>query len=1056
MLVLGLAGFFLVPEPTQAQELFGFSTRSWGVDDGLPQSTPTRLLLDEVGFVWGGSFGGLFRFDGGTFRTFGLTEIEELGANQVTALAPAQSGGFWVSDGTGSVVRVVDGIPVERRAPPPNESGETRVLLETRDGTLWMWTNTRIFAFRDGGWTFVHGGMMPLWPGVSMAEGTAGEVLGGSFEGFFRITEAGFTWLRDPPFDYERRVFALLPVGEGTLWAGTEDGLAVLHNGRRVVVPGIPGTVEFLALAPDGALWIAGERGVWRLEGPGLDGHGPLDVGALVLQAVPWGDLRPTALAVTRDGVALVGALGGGITAITRKVGHVTSLLELWDPDSLPDSGDPSVHAVQVDRRARLWVSRDCGPLIRLDAYPGGVGRTASPTPRVGMRVPGCFRALAMDPQGVVWAADDRQIVRITEQGQISFVSTEEIHPMFPDGRLPPSVITLSAPVADTLWIGTSGGRLLVYTEERGLEDVPGWETPVLGGIHSLLGTPDGQLWVGGGAGEVRHRSSSGVWQTLTARDHGLPRGPIRVISPDPDGGLWIGSYGGGLVYRSPEGRTHPLPLGDGTLSALIPWEDGALWIPQNTGLAVVKPSVVERVRRGETTEPGVRRLRSLEGIPEVNNGRPAASLLPSGRIAIGTLQGLLIVDPTRLPVMIGNPAIRVDQIRTPLRQLLAVDGPLELPRGERLIELDLSYPSFRASDPVRVRYRLVGSGYSGDWVMTPAPRVIQLTALRPGKVRVDLETSVPGDDWSPAYRREIRVMPHLWERRSAHVSLLALFLSLGLVAIRGQNRAQRAEAMALRERMRREAHAAAAAEAQRRELVEVGRQAMAGELSASLTHEVSQPIAAISQTVRALRWEMDRGPVDPHVLDDTVEDLLQQSQRARDIIQGLRRFLMEGEPKREPVLLQVLVQKVPELVRHELDAVGISVVVELAEDIPVIRGERLLLQQVLLILVSNAIEASRETNGRATHIRIRVRRRGPDGVRVSVCDGGPGVPSSMHKTLFEPFQSTKPGGMGMGLPIARRVILAHGGRLNLCSRGGRGTVASFWVPGTQPKKGGT
>jgi signal transduction histidine kinase/ligand-binding sensor domain-containing protein len=1046
-LVLGL-----FPWAAGAQHPFGFSSRTWGVDDGLPQSTPTRLLLDDAGFVWGGSFGGLFRFDGTSFRTFGLNEIPALGTNQVTALAPARSGGFWVSGGSGPVVRVVDGMPQEEVALPPDRQEAIRVLLETQDGTLWMWTYTEIFAFRDGVWTLLQRGAMPPWPGVSLAEVAPGEVVGGSDGGFFQITPDGLRWLREPPFDYSRRVLGLLPGPGGELWAGTEEGLALLVGTRRIPISGIFGTVELLVSAPDGALWVAGERGVWRLQGPGLDRPGQLRVDDLEVQAVPWGDLRPTSLVITEDGTALVGAVGGGITAITPKVGHLIALPELWDPDAPADYGDPAAHGVQADRLGRLWVNKDCGPLIRLDAFPGGVGPTASDTPRVGMRFPGCFRALAIGPMGDVWAADEQQILRISEQGRISSISTAEISRSL-GGELPPSVITLHAPTADSLWVGTSDGRLLLYTLARGFEEVPGWASPVFGGVLSLVATAEGEVWAGGGAGEVRHRSRSGIWTILT-RAHGIPPGPIRVIAPDPDGGLWVGSYGGGVVYRSPGGHTQPLPLVDGTLSALVQLEGGSLWIPQNTGLAVVKKATLEQVRGGDAAGAAVRRLRSQDGIPEVNNGRPAATLLPSGRIAIGTVEGLLIVDPTRLPPVAESPEIRVDRIRTPLRDEVPIGGRLALDRGERLLELDLSYPSFRASDPVRVRYRLVGRGYSGDWVVTPAPRVIQLTALRPGSVRVDLETALPGRAWAPAYSREIRALPHLWERRSAQASLLAIFLLLGFVTLQSQTRAQRAEAMALRERMRREAHAAAAAEAQRRELIEVGRQVMAGELSASLTHEVSQPITAISQTVKALRWEMDRGPVEPAVLDETVEDLLEQSQRARDIIQGLRRFLMEGEPNHEPVDMQALVEKVPELARHDLEAADVRVEFDFPAAIPEIRGERLLLQQVLMILVSNAIEASADAPKGAKRVGIRVRRRGSDGVRVSVCDRGGGVPRVVRRKIFEPFQSTKPGGMGMGLSIARRVVLAHGGRISLRSQEGLGTVASFWVPGKQPRSG--
>lgn len=1045
--VLGLSWGLATPQLAYGQEVFGFSIRTWGVDDGLPQSTPTRLVVDEQGFVWGGSFGGLFRFDGASFRTFGLRELEGLGTHQVTALIPSRAGGFWIGGGAGGVLRVVDGVAVEELPRAPGQEEDTRVLLETEDGALWMWTLSQIFVFKDGAWSLVADKIMPLWPGIPLSEVSPGELIGGSAGGFFRISETGLVWLREPPFDYDQRVFTVLPGAGGVLWAGLEEGLALLTGSERFFVPGISGTVEHLARAPDGALWVAGEAGVWRLRGPGLDLPGSPDPRALRVQATPWGGARPTALTVTSDGIALVGALGAGITAITPQAGYVMTLSELWDPLVPADYGDLTAHSVTADRQGRLWVSKDCGPLIRLDAFLGGVGPTASLTPRVGMRISGCIRSLALDPEGVLWAADNRRLLRITEQGEISSVATAEILDVG-GGGLQPVITAILSLSADSLLLGTSDGRLFAYGARRGLAPFAGWGAPLPGGVLSMAQAVNGQLWVGGGAGEVRYSNTPGGWEVLT-REDGVPPGPIRVLHPDVDGGLWIGSYGGGVVYRTPAGRVHLLPLADATLSALLETEDGTFWIPQNTGLVTLERQTLDRIRQGVSGIPGVRRLRSVDGIPEVNNGRPAAIRLPSGRFAIGTVQGLLVVDPDRLPPVASSPVIQVDRVRTPLRDQFATSGRLELTQGERLLELDLSYPTFRASDPVRVRYRLVGQGYAGDWVITPSPRVIQLAALRPGTVRVDLETSLPGDGWTPAFSREVRVAPYFWERRAVQGGILLLLISLGFVALRGQARAQRAEAMALRERMRREADAAAVAEAQRRELSKVGRQVMAVELSASLTHEVSQPITAISQTVTALRWEMDQGPIDPHVLDETLDEVLEQSQRARDIIQGLRRFLTEGQPKGESVRMRALVEKVPDLMRHELEAGGITLRLDLPDQGPLIRGEHLLLQQVLLILVTNAIEASPGPDKKAV-VRVRVRPRGGGGVRVSVSDRGLGISRGKRFNLFDPFQSTKIEGMGMGLAIARRIILAHGGQISLRSQEGRGTVSSFWVPGEQ------
>jgi signal transduction histidine kinase len=528
------------------------------------------------------------------------------------------------------------------------------------------------------------------------------------------------------------------------------------------------------------------------------------------------------------------------------------------------------------------------------------------------------------------------------------------------------------------------------------------------------------------------------------------------VLHPDPAGGLWIGSYGGGTVYRTPGGATVPLDLRDETISALIPQDDGSFWIAQNSGLAVVDRETLDRIRAGDAGPVGFRRLRAVDGVPEVNNGRPAAVRLPSGIMAIGTVQGLLMVDATRLPAPLETARIQVDRVRTPLRDALIDGEDLSLRPGERWVELDLSYPAFRTSDPVRVRYRLVGRGVQDDWVLTSSPRVIQFASLSPGSFRLELETSKAGGPWVAGELLNVRVAPFWWERRSVQLFVLALFLTMVTVTALSRVQAQKAEATALRVRMQREADQAALAEQQRREVLLVGRQVMAGELSASLTHEVSQPISAITQLVQALRWEWGRDQIDSATLGESLDDLLEQSTRARDIIQGFRRFLAEGQPSGEPVSVRSVAERVPNLIAHDLREVGARLDMDLPDEPRTVRGERVLLQQVLLILISNSVEAVAGLPPDRRAIRVRVRSHGRGGFRVSVVDQGSGLPRSLRSTLFDPFQTTKPGGMGMGLAIARRIVLAHGGQISLRSQEGRGTVASFWVPEFQAKGGRT
>lgn len=1032
------------------QDPYGFSIRVWGVDDGLPQSTPTRMAVDERGFLWGGTFGGVFRFDGASFRAFDLNLLPGLQTNQLTAVAPSQLGGFWVAGVTGDILRVMDGEAVTHIPRPETQIEETSVLIETDDGILWNWAFNEIYAHVDGEWVQVATEIQRLWPGAPLVEVEPGVLWGGTTEGFFRITLDGLVPLQEPPFDYGNRVFGVLKDREGLVWAGLDDGVVAMVGEQRIPMPGITGSVENLLQAPDGSIWVTGEEGVWRIQGTGLTQPGPLDLASLRVTPVPWDGPRPISLQATPDGVVFVGALGGGLTAITPRIGRMFSLVEAWDPSARPDFGNPAVHSVQADGRGRLWVTQDCGPLLRIDRMPEGDGREM---PDVDLRIPGCFRALSLGPDGSLWAAENTVLLHISDTDTVTRIPLGTIVRPGP-GILEVSPRTLVPLGGDLVLVGTTDGILSMVHRDGRIESVPDWGLPMPGGIHSGLQTDEGTLWIGG-TGEVRTRTLEGEWVTLTSED-GVPPGPVRVLHPDPEGGIWIGSYGGGVVYRDPSGRTTPLALQDPTISALLPIEDGSFWIPQNSGIAVVDPTTLDQVRAGDAESIGFRRLRAVDGIAEVNNGRPAGTRDTSGRLIIGTVQGLLLVDPPLLPPTASSPYIRVDRLRTPLREESVLSGRISLGQEERLLELDLSYPAFRASDPVRVRYRMVGPGGRDDWVLTSSPRVIQFASLNPGALRLELETSKAGGEWVTGHVLDLRVAPYLWERRAFQLLVLAVFLTMVTVTAMSRVRAQKAEAMALRVRIQREADQAAIAEQQRREMLMVGRQVMAGELSASLTHEVSQPISAITQMVKALRWEWDRKALNPDLLGETLDDLLEQSTRARDIIQGFRRFLAEGHPKGEVVPVRSIADRIPVLLGHDLREAGVSLTLELPQTDLVVRGERVLLQQVLLILVSNAIEAVVGLPEDRRRIKVRIRWHGSGGFRASVMDAGEGIPRSRRSTLFDPFQSTKAGGMGMGLSIARRIVLAHGGQISIRSYEARGTVASFWIPPDQQKaKGG-
>jgi signal transduction histidine kinase len=214
-----------------------------------------------------------------------------------------------------------------------------------------------------------------------------------------------------------------------------------------------------------------------------------------------------------------------------------------------------------------------------------------------------------------------------------------------------------------------------------------------------------------------------------------------------------------------------------------------------------------------------------------------------------------------------------------------------------------------------------------------------------------------------------------------------------------------------------------------REELARFGRLATVGQLTAALAHEVKQPLTGILTNAQAARRLLAADRPDLAEIRDIVDDIIEDDQRAAGVIQRLRAMLKRREPEPTTIDVNRLIEDVVRFLRT--DAVIRSAVIrtELEPELPAIRGDVVQLQQVLVNLVLNGLDAMRDVPAEQRRLVITTRRAG-DGVCVGVRDSGTGLTAECQARIFEPFFSTKPEGMGMGLPIARSIVDAQGGRL--------------------------
>ncbi|HWX17497.1 MAG TPA: AAA family ATPase [Chthoniobacterales bacterium] len=230
-------------------------------------------------------------------------------------------------------------------------------------------------------------------------------------------------------------------------------------------------------------------------------------------------------------------------------------------------------------------------------------------------------------------------------------------------------------------------------------------------------------------------------------------------------------------------------------------------------------------------------------------------------------------------------------------------------------------------------------------------------------------------------------------------------------------------------------------------EFARVSRLTTMGELAASIAHEVNQPLAAIVNNANAGMELIENGNGDPAVLREILADVAADGCRAHDIIRNVRNMIKKGSAIRQRVSLNDAVMTVTHMVRSDAKAHSCEVQTFLVEDLPVIVGDPVQIQQVLINLVNNAFDAMRDTPTIKRKVEIVTQREGDETIRVSVRDQGIGISDEVKERLFEQFYTTKDDGLGMGLAIARSIIESHGGKIEAENVDGGGARFCFTLP---------
>lgn len=1010
-----------------------YGVSAWSIADGLPQTDVRTLAVDCEGYLWLGTNVGLTRFDGQVFQDYpraGRVRTSE----PIWALAPDGRGGLWALSPRLGPGRVACGGQVE--LPPGPAPPDFRFIDVAFAGgdTAWIatWVGVRLTT---------RGSQLAI---PELPDGIAGE---------------GLTLFAD---------------SARTLWVGGSAGLLRVSMSVRPMVERIRGlacnsTVHVVG-AGDGAVWVATCRGVERVSSDGAnaelviprssdrvptrlvaegrsDGLWLADGAGVHRYAIVRGADGRSHARLTYENpldlrgaeiVAMVSDGAGGVWVGTRTAGlrHVRRLRvrRLTTADGLPDR---AVHHLAPDGADGLWIGTGRG----LARWRHGRIDVTAPA-RLGPRGAGIL-GLFHDRSGGLWIGLGDGLRRMRQDGRIDrmlpFVTTpaRDGSVMLEDRR-------------GRIWFGTSRGDAGFFPSVGGRPVMLRPDLLPERRIWSML--EDGRyVWIGQ-EGMLSRFVDTTMDLRLTEQD-GLPPGPVRGLHLDLDGSLWIATHGGGLArWQSGRGVTR-VPPGEGRfaplLSSLRIDSAGRFWVFGDGGLQVFRRNeLLDAMARNRP--PRVDEELGVEaGLAEGNAGYANTWFdAASGWVWLATVDGVAAVDTRAYPFSDHEAPVRIDEV---LVDGVAAEPPdtIVVPPTPNALEIRFSTPQFGQRLNDRLRFRLVP--HDRDWATAGSAAVARYSNLPPGQYLFEVTEGRP-ESWTNAVRRNIavRVAPNWWQTAMARVIAVAFLLGGVWAVVQFVTRRLRARNRALQQLIHEREQAMRAASEASRDLAHVSRLVTAGELATSIAHELNQPLTAIMGNAQRARHLARRPGGDG--LEPALEAIVDQTDRAAAVLRSLRAFVTKHPFEHESVAVERVVADSLRLLGDELARRGVSTGTSDSRKAPAaVRGNPVQLQQVLVNLLLNAADAMEPNRPSERVVTVDLADAPPNGVTLSVADRGPGISPSAAARVFEPFYTTKPNGLGLGLSLTRSIVEAHAGRIWIETPSEGGTVFRVYLPLVSP-----
>lgn len=1041
------------------------------VSDGLVSNEANVFLQDRQGFLWIGTFGGLSRFDGATFRNFLHDPVDatSLAQNKVNSLFEDGTGTLWVgtNGGLSRFDPASETFSHYRHDPADSTSlshDVVRSIVEDASGTIWAGTR--------------GGGLNRL----DLATGA--------------MTRIHRT-VRDPGVD-EDQVHALLANADGTLWVGGSNGLATYDPSagtfslvrRAPDAPAAPLLPVVYSLCRDhtGDIW-AGTRteGLFRYD-PATRAvvHYPPDPTAPDAIGNPW------ILSLIEDGTGTlwIGTNGAGLHRYDRAADAFTRFT--YDPSDPQSLRDNNVFSVFESRDGVLWVGTYGGLARRYPLSQYVARETVRPDVERGLRS-NAVAAFAEDESGTLWVGTSGGGLHRREASADGRFARVPYDPARPFSRAATEILSLALDDDGALWIGGIGG---LYRHPLGTETFSRFVDGAVGDDNRMmviydLEAANGQVLAGAGLGGVldidlasgqsvrtrivesaevvtavlRDRTEQvwtgtynvGMWRLVTRADAppALRRVPLALSSlqinalyEDRNGTIWIGT-GDGLNRLTINGtdttltRFHrPDGLPDTVIRGLLEDRQGRLWVATSTGLSWYD------------AEEGT--FISYDAQDGMVTGGPLYRSPRSGRIYVGGTSGYATFDPGALRVeppppapmltglrMLGRP-VRIGGADSPLDRALAMTNTLRLRYDDRVVTFAFAALDFRA--PSKHRYAVRLDGFDDDWREVNGQRESTFTNLTPGRYTFRVRAAGRDGVWGNETTLAVTIVPPWWRTWTAY-GIYALLALLGVGAVDRIRRRRLTRREREKARLREAQIHADAAEKRSETLRQVD--AMKSRFFANVSHEFRTPLTL---TLGPLD-DMAGGRYGPlsAPLAEQVDLARRNASRVLDLINQILDIsrLEAGRTllRAQPLDLGAFVETVAQPFHALADRKAMTFAVDRPEMPIEVFADPPQLEKVLVNLLSNALKFTPEGG------TVRVSLTATDGSAcVTVRDNGPGIPTADLPHVFDRFYQVGTGaqtrlGTGIGLALAQEVMHLHSGTLTVESEEGFGSTFRVTLP---------